>query len=222
MKISLESRRQQGLTPIEVLVIIAVVAIFVLMLDIPGFNNAKAHALRIQCLNNLNQTGLADRIWEGDHGNLYPQAAWETNGGTMEFTSGPNAFRHFQIMSNELSTPKVLLCPADDDRFIAATNFININNSNLSFFVGIVSNDNNPSLILSGDHNITNGTKIRNGLLELTTNNPSRWTTEMHDKVGNILLADGSVQQVSISGLRGAVANTGVPTNRIQMPILGP
>jgi len=54
-------------------------------------------------------------------------------------------------------------------------------------------------LILSGDHNITNGTPVRNGLLELTTGNPAGWTAEMHNKVGNIGLADGSVQPVSIA-----------------------
>lgn len=80
----------------------------------------------------------------------------------------------------------------------------------------------NPLMILSGDHNITNGTKIRNGLLELTANNPAGWTAEMHNKSGNILLTDGSVQQVNISGLRQTIANTDSLTNRIQMPILGP
>ena len=139
----------------------------------------------------------------------------------MEFITGAHAFRHFQIMSNELSTPRVLLCPADnDDRSIAATNFINFNNSNISFFVGIVANESNATMILGGDHNITNGTTLRNGLLDLTTNHPAVWTREIHNKVGNILLADGSVQQLSISGLQQTVANTGIATNRIQMPIV--
>lgn len=211
-----------GLTLVEVLVIIAVIAIFVAMFDIPVPTNAKARALRIQCVNNLKQTGLAYRIWEGDHGGFYPQGTSQTLGGTMEFATGPNAFRHFQRMSNELSTPKVVLCPADnDDRWsIVATNFINFNNSNISYFVGIVANESNASMMLGGDHNITNGTTLRNGLLELTSNHPTGWTREIHNRVGNILLADGSVQQVSISGLQHTVANTGVATNRLLMPIL--
>lgn len=126
-------------------------------------------------------------------------------------------------MSNELSAPYAVFCPAEiDDARIRATNFTYFNNSNLSYFVGIVSNDNNPTLILSGDHNITNGIRLKNGLMELTTKNLTGWTAEVHNKVGNILLADGSVQQVSISGLQQLVAGTGLATNRIQMPILGP
>jgi type II secretory pathway pseudopilin PulG len=224
MKISLFTKRCDAMTLVEVLAVMAVVLLLGLFLlpSIMPNRNIRNRALRIQCVNNLKQVGLAYRVWEGDHGNYYPMFVSETNGGTMEFTTGRNAWRHFQVMSNELSTPRVLICPADSDRWFAATNFIWLNNSNLSFFVGSVSNETNPQMILSGDHNITNGTPVRNGLLELTTNNPSGWTAEMHEKVGNVGLADGSVQQVSISGLRTIVENTGVATNRLQMPVLGP
>src|SRR5579862_6123784 len=116
--------RERGLTLVELLVVIAVIAIVAAML-IPAPTMNKARALRIQCVNNLKQTGLAYRIWEGDHGNYYPMAVSETNGGSMEFDTGLNAFRHLQVISNELSTPHVLICPADsDDRFVA-TNFVN-------------------------------------------------------------------------------------------------
>lgn len=208
------------MTLVEVFVVIAIVGLLTVIFLLPA-GHSKVRAIRIQCVNNLKQIGLACRVWEGDNGSNYSMFVSGTNGGTMEFTTGPNAWRHFQVMSNELSTPRILLCPADPLRTMAATNFTFFSNSNLSYFVGIVSNDTNPQLILSGDHNITNGTPVRNGILNLTTNHLSGWTAEMHNKVGNIAMADGSVQQVSISGLQTVVANTGVATNRLQMPILG-
>jgi prepilin-type N-terminal cleavage/methylation domain-containing protein len=224
MKVALFTKRDRAMTLVEVLAVMAVVLLLGLFLlpSIMPNRNIRNRALRIQCVNNLKQVGLAYRVWEGDHGNNYPMCVSETNGGTMEFTTGLNAWRHFQIMSNELSTPRVLLCPVDDLRTMAATNFAFTSNSNISYFVGVDANELNPQLILSGDHNLTNGTPVRNGLLELTTNNPAGWTAKMHEKVGNVGLADGSVQQVSITGLRYAVANAGIATNRLQMPILGP
>lgn len=224
MQLSRSIRSDRGLTLIEVLVVFVVAMALTLLFLLPTLGpRPHSRAPRIQCVNNLKQTGLAYRIWEGDHSNSYPQMLSEANGGTMEFSTGANAFRHFQVMSNELSTPIVLICPAETDRNRSmATNFVNFNNSNISFFVGVVSNDSDPPLILSGDHNITNATRVKNGLLELTTNNLAGWTAEMHNKVGNIALADGSVQQVSIVGLQQLVANAGVNTNLIQMPILGP
>ena len=140
----------------------------------------------------------------------------------MEYFIGTNVWRHFQVMSNELSTPKVVICPEDDDRMSAATNFMWFNNSTVSFFYGIDATETNAQMILFGDHNITNGTHVQNGILTLTTQKPAGWTKEMHNKVGNVGLADGSVQQLSISGLRSAVTNTGFATNRLQMPLLAP
>ena len=225
MKTFISAKRDRALTLVEVLMVITGVMIImavVLPALVPRHHSGSS---RIQCVNNLKQIGLAARIWEGDNGDKFPMAISETNNGTMEFTTGANAWRHFQIMSNELSTPRILWCPneTDPNRF-RGTNFIWLNNSNLSYFVGVdVTNDeNNPQMILSGDHNISNGTPVKNGLLELTTNQLTSWTSEMHNQAGNILLADGSVQQVSIAGLQNIVAYPGIFTNRLQMPILTP
>jgi prepilin-type processing-associated H-X9-DG protein len=135
-------------------------------------------------------------------------------------------------MSNELTTPKILFCPAETDTSrIQADAFsigwqpnqrLFLSNSNLSYFVGIVSNETNPQMILGGDHNIANGTVVKDGMLELTDSHPTGWTAELHKNVGNLLLADGSVQQLSSAGLQNAVATTGTATNTIQMPPLVP
>lgn len=206
----------------ELFVVIAVIAVLAIMVYPGGRIMDKERALRVQCVNNLQQIGLADRVWETEVGNgtNYPIGVSVTNGGSMEFIIGPNEWRHFQIISNELYTPKVLICPTDSQ--MPATNFAFLRNSNISYFVGIDAvNETDPQRILSGDRNITNGTPIKNGILELTPNQPAGWTAEMHEKVGNLLLSDGSVSQVSRSGLQTAVANTGIATNRLQMPILG-
>lgn len=219
MKTSLRTVRYRAMTLLDLLVILVVITILAVLILPSMMRPARSH-FGLQCVNNLKQIGLAARIWEGDNNDKYPWAVSCTNGGSMELTTGFGAFRSFQVMSNELSTPKTLICPQETDayRFIA-TNF-NLNNSNISFFVGVDANEGRPTMILSGDHNITNGMRLRNSLLDLITNRPAGWTTEVHNKVGNLLLADGSVQQVSISGLRQTITNTGLPTNWLQMPIV--
>jgi prepilin-type processing-associated H-X9-DG protein len=221
MKPSISSQRALGLTLIELFAILAVIAVLAAVL-IPALVRAKARAQRIGCVSHLKQIGLATRIWEGNT-NLYPMQVSRTNGGTMDFITGPNVFRHFQIMSNELSTPKILICPAEADRLRAvASNFDFLSNSNISYFIGIDANDANPQMFLSGDRNITNGTPLKNAVLDLTTNKLAGWTGELHNGFGNFGFSDGSVQQVSDYGLRNAIANTGLATNRLQMPILAP
>jgi len=59
-------------------------------------------------------------------------------------------------------------------------------------------------------------------MLELTASQPLGWTREMHNQLGNIGLADGSVQQVGNTALRSQVASSGAATDLIQMPVLAP
>ena len=219
MKTLLRDNQNHAVTLLELLVVLAVLAVAAAIL-LPDILRPRP-VMRINCVNNLKQIGLATRVWEGDNNDKYPPSVSVTNGGSMEYSTGPNEWRHFQVMSNELSTPKVLICPRDTSRFFA-TNFTFMNNSNISFFFGVDASETNSMMFLSGDRNITNGTLVKNSMLELTTNRPSGWTSEIHNKVGNVALADASVQQVSVTGLRTTVANTGLATNRLQMPILGP
>jgi hypothetical protein len=225
------------MTLMDLCVIIAVIAVLLFMLWPRSMAQSTTRSTRIQCVNNLKQVGLAYQTWAGDHEDKYPMELPKTNGGTMSFVTGQNAFRHFQVMSNELNIPKLLICPAETDRVReAATNFGLLSNSNLSYFVGVDANEASITVMLSGDHNLTNGTPVKNGVLELIPTKPAGWTAEMHKRVGNVLQPDGSVQQMSPSILREAVAGPRVIitgpqtmvrdpiafTNHLQMPILNP
>jgi hypothetical protein len=121
-------------------------------------------------------------------------------------------------MSNELSTPKILVCPADTRT--AANNFIRLKNQNVSYFVGLDAADPNPQMLLDGDRNLTSDNAPENGILKLVPGGPLSWTETIHVNQGNLGLADGSVQQFSNSALREALKNSGAATNtwRISLP----
>src|SRR5512133_2970139 len=61
---------------------------------------ARQKALAIQCVNNLKQLCLAVRIWQADNDNLTPTQLLQ--------------------MTNEMSTPRILVCPADTARQTAS------------------------------------------------------------------------------------------------------
>ena len=205
----------QGFTLVGLLIIIAVLAILAAML-LPALASAKRKAQRINCVNNLKQDGLAFRLWEGDNGDKYPMAVSTNKNGTMEYAEDGNAFRHFQVMSNELSTPKILVCPADDRT--AAASFARLKNQNVSYFVGLDATEVRPQMLLTGDRNVTNGMAPVRSVLELRPGIPAGWTEAMHNGQGNVGLSDGSVQQVSIPGLQQMLKHTGDSTNRIALP----
>ena len=204
-----------GFTLVGLLIIIAVIAILAAML-LPALASAKRKSKRINCVNNLKQDGLAFRLWEGDNGDKYPMAVSTNKNGTMEYAEDGNAFRHFQVMSNELSTPKILVCPADDRT--AAASFARLKNQNVSYFVGLDATEVRPQMLLTGDRNVTNGIAPEHRILRLVPDQPAGWTEAMHNGQGNVGLSDGSVQQFTTSGLCNALRNTGDATNRIALP----
>jgi len=206
-----------GFTLIALLVIVAVVALLAAML-LPWLAGAHDRSRRIQCVNNLKQCGLAFRIWEGDNNDRYPMDVPVANGGTKECTTGAETYRLFQVMSNELSTPKILVCPNDDRA--AAADFVHLNNSHVSYFVGLDAKETDPQMLLAGDRNITGGSAPEKGILKLVPGEPVAWTSAIHNHAGNVGLADGSVQQFTSPGLFTALKNSGSPTNtwRLALP----
>src|ERR1019366_7242727 len=115
MTIQQTTRGGRGFTLTELLVVICVVAVVVALL-LPALAAAKRKHSTIGCVNNLKQIGLASRVWEGDNGDKYPMQFALTNDAVMKLVSSGNAYVLWQTMSNELATPKILACPADEQR----------------------------------------------------------------------------------------------------------
>ncbi len=120
-------------------------------------------------------------------------------------------------MSNELSTPKIVACPGDTRT--VATNFASLLNSNLSYFVGLVANEEMPKMLLAGDRNVViKGVTVSPGFLAITNTNGVGWSKRIHNLIGNVTMADGSVQMLSVEQLQKAIGETGTNVNRLVFP----
>lgn len=68
--------------------------------DAEALAKAKENAQAIECVNHLKQLGLSVKVWALDNQDTYPQQVLQ--------------------MTNEMSTPKILVCPADTAHQAAA------------------------------------------------------------------------------------------------------
>ncbi len=218
MNISFCSKRNAAITLLDILAVIVVFGVLLAVLS-RRYVLEKNKAQRIHCTNNLKQIGSSFNSWADLYQGTFPTFLYDPNGSPMEFDSGPNAWRHFRIASLRLLPPRFFICPADSERSVAS-NYISFNNSNVSYFVGLPKDRSVPGMLIAGDRNITNGTPLKDGILELTASQPGGWTRDLHNQIGNFTLADGSVQQASRSTLQQTVTSAGTATNRLLMPIL--
>jgi prepilin-type N-terminal cleavage/methylation domain-containing protein/prepilin-type processing-associated H-X9-DG protein len=211
----LNSRVGNAYTLIEVLVVIAIIAILA-ALFLPAVMRAKEKAKRIQCASNLKQTGLAFHLFMHDHNSKFPMGESRTYGGTLEFVraayqvNGPSYFsyRHFQALSNELFDPKLLACPSDTSRW-PTSNFTQLRNTNLSFFVGVNADYSWPNSILAGDRNVTNMIWFSPSIMRMDVNTRAGWMQNVHLSSGNVLYSDGHVE--SLNGQRLRLPNDNAP-----------
>jgi hypothetical protein len=180
----------------------------------------RRQALAKDCAFNLKQVGLAFRTWTIDSDVQGPWRFPMAVPGTKELVGTGKVFVYFQVMSNALTTPKILVCPRDKAK-IAATRFTSgFSDKNVSYFVGTDAMETCPQMLLSGDRNLAfQGQPIKPGLFILATNNTAiSWTKAIHHSWGNVGLADGSVQFYDSKRLAEAAQNQGVATNRLAIP----
>jgi prepilin-type processing-associated H-X9-DG protein len=271
------SKRTLAFTVIELLVVLVTLAILSVMV-IPALARSNASVARLNCATNLKQIGLAFQNWRNAHVGLYPMnvpnrlagppaaiagytIAAVANGAALANGSlGASGVTYavFGVMSNELSTTKLLVCPTDERT--SHSNFIMyvsgqvgsqvaqatsspggadpstayFNNFKLSYFLGVNASDSHPQMLLAGDRNIqgfynnTTSPANYNGYGNYnssecamgtnwgtgTVSYPAWTLSKMHQGKGNVLLADGSVQQLDSTRLRQQLSATGDTTTQ--------
>ena len=125
-------------------------------MTLPALSQAKDKAMRIKCVNNLKMISLSARIYATDHDDRFPPS--------------------FLAMGQELTDPRVLICPADSQkRPLEGTNWTRLGPQNITYEF------------------------LTPGALESDVATRNAFRCPIHD---NVALGDGTVQ-LGLPGRRG-------------------
>jgi type II secretory pathway pseudopilin PulG len=234
MKARNQSSSQRAFTRLELMMVLVTLAVLA-GIALPGLAGTRSRSEQISCFSNLRQIGHAFHVWGNDHADRNPWWTAIREGGSYNAPGDPavpwlgirnNAYFQMAWISNQLGTPKMLVCPSD--RRVGAARsmasnwygspdggFLNpaFRNNAVSYMISLHSFFEAPGSILSGDRNIrfssaqtTCSSAI--GLVQtMATPDPfTGWTNAIHGLTGNLLYTDGSVEQSSNLDFQRAVS----------------
>ena len=201
--------RRRGFTWLELMLVVIVVIVLAGLVLPMLAPRRRSDGRRIQCVNNLKNLCLGLRIFATDNQGKFPWAVPIREGGTQEEVADEQRiWRHVAVLSNELNTPKVLLCPKDPrfDKLAGKTlvfgppqtnNTLQFgHNDHFSYFLYTGANEDEPELLMGGDRNLTrNGVPVQGRITPTPTDLFQLSKPGHHDGLGNVLMSDGSVQQ---------------------------
>jgi prepilin-type N-terminal cleavage/methylation domain-containing protein len=221
MKVSRARSECGGLTLVEVLAAIAIVALIAALLLPAGVNRSMRSRL-LACQNHQQRLVLGLIMFKSDHADKYPWQISATISGSTEPVGVNQVFPCYRPLSNYLGQATGLfLCPTDGDRS-PATTFPQIVDTNISYFLNRDAVPGGLS-ILGGDRHLeADGKPLGHGSFIYSTNLVMRWTKELHNApngpVGVLSFADGHVQAARRDELNAIFQNQQRATNHLVIP----
>ena len=203
---------RHAFTRVELLAVILALAGLGL-LALPALGGSASRSRLAQCFNNLRQVGAGFQSWAMNSGEKFPWQVRRSDGGQNNTggsnPSAVNPFIHFATISNELGTPRILVCPSDyakrpasDFSASSAGGLLHINfrNNSVGYLVGLDATLDRPGTILSGDRNVRTSRAMLCGNTGISANSLDGkdpglgFTNGVHGLYGHVGSSDGSVQ----------------------------
>ena len=211
---------QRAFTRLDLIAVLLVLSLGAAVI-LPALASNRPRSQRVLCANNLRQIGQGFNLWGNDHGDRLPYNVALTDGGTLRHPLAVNPWLHFSWMSNELSSPAILLCPSDTGRpardFSADPNggYLHPNFANAATSYALSHGEDGAGrTIISFDRNMGNEGTLGCSVFArawyvgvsifAAASSALRWDDRLHVASGNILRLEGHVDQVSNAGLPSA------------------
>ena len=210
-------RNSSAFTRLELLAVLAALALLALCAW-PALAGSRADAQRAGCFSNLRQIGQGAQRWAGDHGERIPWLTPVADGGTYTNVLHTSAvWLEMLTFSNELASPRLLACPADEGVKVASTwlggagalTTTGYRHNSVSYLMGLHTLMDTPGSLLVADRNVrasrvlTCGAALVQASSSLDGLDPAMgWTNAVHGTSGHQATIDGAVSYTGPAGWR--------------------
>lgn len=178
----------------------------------------RTESQRAQCLVHLRETSLAFRVFANDHADRFPAQvlARRANSDTAVAVQVPPLI---QALDGVLQDTRHLICPADNRT--AAKRLHALQATNVSYFLAIDAQDDQPGSVLLGDRLVVRdgtGESLRGQSAIAPGADSVTWSPAAHRARSNLAFADGSVGTISADDLQAALLGRGTGPVRLLFP----
>lgn len=208
------THQDSGLTLIEGIVVVASLCMLIVIL-LPALGTTNRKAPLTACLNNLKQVVLGQQSWANDHSSTNLPVA-DARFGRSASSGDLNSY--YKALSNELISPRILVCPTDTRA--SAQNFASLTTNHLSYFLNLDATSGfDPSIIVNGERHLQQTPPRQTAILTLQLNHDVSWNPAMlHGKVGNLAFMDGSVMKTAQAELNQQLRLSRADGHRLLFP----
>ena len=160
MQLNPTARSDRAFTATEAMIVMVMLMVLAVlaMMWVKDQQAKSEKAARIRCVGNLKNLGLAFKVFANDNDDKFPFATTNVLAGGNDHT----LWLHFQAMSNECGSAKILVCPADRERYdniksdfsAGPDGLASVGNAAVGFAAGLDASESNPNSILLLDRNL--------------------------------------------------------------------
>lgn len=213
-------RNSSAFTRLELLAVLTALAALALCAW-PALAGSRGDAQRAGCFSNLRQIGQGAHRWAADRTERIPWLTPVADGGTFAGAIRSSAvWLEMLTFSNELASPRLLACPADEGVKVAATwlggagalTTTGYRQNSVSYLLGLHALMDTPGSLLLADRNVhasrtlTCGAALVQASSSLDGLDPAMgWTNAVHGLSGHQATIDGAVSYTGPSGWRASL-----------------
>ena len=216
-RVNLDLSSCRAFTRIDLAVLIVMVCVLASLAN-PFLSQSRVRSDVLLCQGNLAQIGRAYQLWGNDHEDQHPALVNPGDGGLRGSPEAGNIYIQFAWLSNQLASPKVLVCPADTNTVRRAFDFSSnpdgglmhqgYRNNAVSYMTSLHAWSSASRAFVSGDRNVEPRQFNYCSYAQTAAQSwywDSAWGRSIHWEKGNVLFKDGSVEDSSTEGLRRAI-----------------